>query len=643
MDTQTGKYTIKEPVKSHPNSVQVTDHCGIHAISINPSRTLLATGAENVNDIAIYSLPGMEPHSIGYNAHNYWIFDIVWLDDTHVVSGAGDNRLALWSIDAEQAYGTGCGYGESSAGNTPLGKSAAVSRSFESAVGRYEPFPLMNKNRHVDRSLMKRTLSSSPFPPSSSEPSGPSSSSSHRPRPLSIRPSSSTLSAQSEGQANYFNPFHHHHDNHGRHQPDCPHNGANPESDSQTFRYFLRNQFRRSSSFSSPSSTPSYSQTTLTTTSSSGQARATRWSPATTSQQQQAPVAVAASRQLVNSSGQARATRWGPVTSSQQQQSASRRLANHVVYTGHSSSVSLNPRYHYNPFLNTSSSLSQTSSSNHNTSRRLLDASTSAHDLPFVDAFDYSEVITDDEDDEDANDHNDIEEEDGEDDSDSDSDSDSDDESEEEEDEERRTNELNEYVSFAHRVIRAGPLDTSLPANCPYNLRSKRMTRSRTAIDLSGFNRSSPVDTTFNSQYYVNETGGESVRDDYDDDHSDEEDAVPRSRADQADERNFYDRNDEEDDEDEEDESEEGDGAVKRRRLNSRGKYKHSSKTGIRYQKPTKLITCKQSKRIRALAYNPRRNEIAAISMNAAFHYFDVKRFEQVTSPVTFHVSQSCE
>jgi hypothetical protein len=65
----------------------------------------------------------------------------------------------------------------------------------------------------------------------------------------------------------------------------------------------------------------------------------------------------------------------------------------------------------------------------------------------------------------------------------------------------------------------------------------------------------------------------------------------------------------------------------KRRRLNSSGGFQQSR--GIKYIQPTKVIKCKQSKRIRALAFNPKRNEIAAISMNAAFHYFDVNRFEQ--------------
>ena len=96
MDTITGKYSVQAPPKSHPNSKNVQNHCGIHAISINPSRTLLATGAENVNDVAIYSLPSLEPVAVGFNAHSYWIFDMCWLNDEYVVSGSGDNRLALW-------------------------------------------------------------------------------------------------------------------------------------------------------------------------------------------------------------------------------------------------------------------------------------------------------------------------------------------------------------------------------------------------------------------------------------------------------------------------------------------------------------------------------------------------------------------
>lgn len=96
MDTLTGQYSVQDPIKSPPKSINIQDHCGIHSISINPSRTLLATGADHVNDLAIYSLPDLNPLAVGYKAHHYWIFDLVWLNDDYVVSGSGDNRLALW-------------------------------------------------------------------------------------------------------------------------------------------------------------------------------------------------------------------------------------------------------------------------------------------------------------------------------------------------------------------------------------------------------------------------------------------------------------------------------------------------------------------------------------------------------------------
>lgn len=123
---------------------------------------------------------------------------------------------------------------------------------------------------------------------------------------------------------------------------------------------------------------------------------------------------------------------------------------------------------------------------------------------------------------------------------------------------------------------------------------------------------------------------------------------------DDDDSENFLDHNNQLDEE-EEDEDDDDDGGgeaansssfIKRRRLNSNlnvsnishksssaamqnSKQVKMNKSRLRYHQPTKLIKCRQSKRIRAMAFNPKRQEIAAISMNAAFHYFDIRRFEQ--------------
>lgn len=101
LDLYNGKMSQIPNLKSSGYGTQASENCGIHCIEINPSGTLLATGGELPNDIAVYKLPTLEPVCLGENGHTDWIFDACWIDDQHFVTGSRDTKLALWRVNDE--------------------------------------------------------------------------------------------------------------------------------------------------------------------------------------------------------------------------------------------------------------------------------------------------------------------------------------------------------------------------------------------------------------------------------------------------------------------------------------------------------------------------------------------------------------
>ena len=69
LDVNTGLRDMIPSLKGSMESLPADCPCGIHSIAINPSRSMLATGAVNTNDIAVYRLPTFDPVCVGEVGH----------------------------------------------------------------------------------------------------------------------------------------------------------------------------------------------------------------------------------------------------------------------------------------------------------------------------------------------------------------------------------------------------------------------------------------------------------------------------------------------------------------------------------------------------------------------------------------------
>eukprot|EP00088_Acartia_fossae_P022591 TRINITY_DN2375_c0_g1_i11.p1 TRINITY_DN2375_c0_g1~~TRINITY_DN2375_c0_g1_i11.p1 ORF type:complete len:467 (-),score=86.19 TRINITY_DN2375_c0_g1_i11:443-1843(-) len=101
LDVTTKRIDQIPSLESREGSRPLLAERGVNSIEINPSKTLITTGASNSNDVAVYRLPTLDPVVVGGRGHQDWIFDQTWIDDQFFVSGSRDGSISLWRVTDE--------------------------------------------------------------------------------------------------------------------------------------------------------------------------------------------------------------------------------------------------------------------------------------------------------------------------------------------------------------------------------------------------------------------------------------------------------------------------------------------------------------------------------------------------------------
>lgn len=120
LGTKCGKLLIYDVARNqytHSKRLIYTRRCnprfhsiegGIRVIKVNQSRTLLATCGLDLDQIAVYKLPSLEPYAVTINFHQWRFFDMYWITDSLLMVASKDNHISIWDFnedDLEHKYG----------------------------------------------------------------------------------------------------------------------------------------------------------------------------------------------------------------------------------------------------------------------------------------------------------------------------------------------------------------------------------------------------------------------------------------------------------------------------------------------------------------------------------------------------------